>query len=91
MPYTIARSAGYCAGVRKAMETAFQAAREAAEQNIPCYSLGELIHNPDAVEELRRAGIRREEAIGGKNAEEYSDPTPQAAVRNIINKRRKAK
>ncbi len=58
MPYTIARSAGYCAGVRKAMETAFQAAREAAEQNIPCYSLGELIHNPDAVEELRRAGIQ---------------------------------
>lgn len=40
---------------------------------------------------LRRAGIRREEAIGAKNAEEYSDPTPQAAVRNIINKRRKAK
>ena len=52
MPYTIARHAGYCAGVRKAMELAFRAAREAREQGVACYSLGELIHNPDAVNAL---------------------------------------
>ncbi|MBQ6961545.1 MAG: bifunctional 4-hydroxy-3-methylbut-2-enyl diphosphate reductase/30S ribosomal protein S1 [Clostridia bacterium] len=57
MPYTIARHAGYCAGVRKAMELAFSAAREAREQGIPCYSLGELIHNPEAVSALRREGV----------------------------------
>ena len=63
MPYTIARYAGYCAGVRKAMESALTAAREARDAGVPCYSLGELIHNPDAVEELRRAGIRPIERV----------------------------
>ena len=58
MPYTIARYAGYCAGVRKAMETALEAAREARAMGVPCYSLGELIHNPDAVRALREEGVR---------------------------------
>ncbi len=57
MPYTIARYAGYCAGVRRAMEIAFRAAREARELNVRCYSLGELIHNPEAVSALREEGI----------------------------------
>ena len=57
MPYEIAALAGYCAGVRQAMEAAFAAARDAQAAGIPCYSLGELIHNPDAVEALRRAGV----------------------------------
>ena len=57
MPYAIARYAGYCAGVRKAMETAFQAAQEAREKGIPCSSMGELIHNPEAVETLRKEGV----------------------------------
>ena len=69
MPYTIARYAGYCAGVRRAMEIAFQAAREAREQGVKCYSLGELIHNPEAVNALRREGVvsidRVEEAEKG--------------------------
>lgn len=34
--------------------------------------------------ELRRAGIKREENIGNKNAEQYNDPTPRQAVRNIV-------
>lgn len=37
---------------------------------------------------LRRAGIRREENIGKRNAEEYYDPTPQEAVRRIVMERR---
>ena len=69
MPYTIARYAGYCAGVRKAMETAMAAAREAKERGIPCYSLGELIHNPEAVRSLGEMGVqpidRVEDALEG--------------------------
>ncbi|MBR0407633.1 MAG: bifunctional 4-hydroxy-3-methylbut-2-enyl diphosphate reductase/30S ribosomal protein S1 [Clostridia bacterium] len=69
MPYTIARYAGYCAGVRRAMEIAFQAAREAREMNVKCYSLGELIHNPEAVSALQKEGVvsisRVEEAEKG--------------------------
>ena len=63
MPYTIARYAGYCAGVRKAVEHASEAAREAKAQGILCYSLGELIHNPEAVASLTREGIRPIERV----------------------------
>ena len=69
MSCTVARYAGYCAGVRKAMEQAHAAAREAREMGVPCYSLGELIHNPDAVKSLRAEGVipidRVEEAEEG--------------------------
>ncbi len=57
MPCTVARYAGYCAGVRKAMETAVAAAREAGERGVRCFSLGELIHNPEAVKALRMEGV----------------------------------
>jgi len=57
MPYTIARYAGYCSGVRRAMEQALLAAREAREKGIACYSLGELIHNPEAVAALKNEGV----------------------------------
>ena len=63
MPYAIARYAGYCAGVRRAMEIAFAAAQEARERGVPCYSLGELIHNPQAVEALKAAGVIPVEAL----------------------------
>lgn len=42
------------------------------------------MRNRKTQRELRRAGIRREENIGGKNAEHYSDPTPRDAVREIV-------
>jgi len=37
---------------------------------------------------LRRAGVRREERIGPRNAEEYFDLTPREAVRNIVQERK---
>ena len=37
---------------------------------------------------LRRAGIRREEKLGPRNAEQYIDPTPMQAVGRIVKERR---
>ena len=37
---------------------------------------------------LRRAGIRKEERIGGHNGERYADPVPREAVREIIREER---
>ncbi|MBO4925652.1 MAG: bifunctional 4-hydroxy-3-methylbut-2-enyl diphosphate reductase/30S ribosomal protein S1 [Clostridia bacterium] len=69
MPCKIARYAGYCAGVRKAVEEAHAAAGEAREKGLRCYSLGAVIHNPEAVEALRREGVipidRLEDAESG--------------------------
>ena len=36
---------------------------------------------------LKKAGIRREEAVGPRNAEQYFDLTPFEAVRNIVKER----
>ena len=53
MELTIGKHAGFCFGVRRAVKTAF----DAAEEKIPCVTLGPLIHNPQEVERLERAGI----------------------------------
>ena len=45
----LARHAGYCFGVRRAMET--------AERSAPAVTLGPIIHNPQAVEQLERLGV----------------------------------
>lgn len=54
MELTIGKHAGFCFGVRRAVKTAF----DAAADQIPCVTLGPLIHNPQEVERLERAGIR---------------------------------
>ncbi|MBQ3276037.1 MAG: bifunctional 4-hydroxy-3-methylbut-2-enyl diphosphate reductase/30S ribosomal protein S1 [Oscillospiraceae bacterium] len=51
--YILARSAGFCFGVERSMKMAQSALEEG-----PCYCLGELIHNRDAVSELEQAGLR---------------------------------
>lgn len=57
MPFEIARHAGFCAGVRRAMEMAKDAAAKALKANVPCVMLGELIHNSDALKELKALGV----------------------------------
>ena len=53
MQLEIAAHAGFCMGVRRAV----QAAWDVAEQGTPACTLGELIHNPQVVRELREKGI----------------------------------
>ena len=45
----LARHAGFCFGVRRAMET--------AEKSAPAVTLGPIIHNPQAVEQLKAMGV----------------------------------
>jgi 4-hydroxy-3-methylbut-2-enyl diphosphate reductase len=51
----IAKSAGFCFGVKRAMEIALDAAPKYPP---PLYTFGPLIHNPQAVEYLERLGIK---------------------------------
>lgn len=53
MPVEVAAHAGFCMGVRRAVEAA---ERVASEKRAAC-TLGELIHNPQVVAHLRDAGI----------------------------------
>ena len=54
MKVTIGEHAGFCFGVRRAVLKAY----ECAQKQMPCVTLGPLIHNPQEVERLERAGIR---------------------------------
>lgn len=52
MKVILAEKAGFCFGVQRAINTAFKAS---GEGSVFCY--GPLIHNPQEVERLRKAGI----------------------------------
>jgi 4-hydroxy-3-methylbut-2-enyl diphosphate reductase len=51
----VAKSGGFCSGVKRAIKVARQAA---ADSPTGVYSLGPLIHNPQVVGKLERAGIK---------------------------------
>jgi 4-hydroxy-3-methylbut-2-enyl diphosphate reductase len=56
----VARSAGFCFGVKRAIAIADDTAAKAQEDRAagPIQSLGPIIHNPQAVERLERKGVR---------------------------------
>jgi len=56
---TLAKCAGFCYGVRRAVELA----RKTAAEERRCWMLGDLIHNIHVIEELESVGIQRCERI----------------------------
>lgn len=57
MPVTVAKTAGFCFGVRRAVDTVYQQLEESCRTESPkLYTLGEIIHNPQVVEELNDLG-----------------------------------
>lgn len=60
MQLYIAKSAGFCFGVKRAIELALQAAQKNSEK---LYTLGPLIHNPQAVDHLKALGIKVRDRI----------------------------
>lgn len=60
MKIILADKAGFCFGVKRAIDTAFKAAASGR-----VYCLGSLIHNPQEVERLRRAGVETIDDLSG--------------------------
>ncbi|MBM2838888.1 MAG: 4-hydroxy-3-methylbut-2-enyl diphosphate reductase [Deltaproteobacteria bacterium] len=54
MEIVLAKSAGFCFGVKRATKMAFQ---EAESGNPDTYTLGSIIHNPQVVDKLASAGV----------------------------------
>ncbi len=54
MKIIIAKTAGFCFGVKRAVDIAF---RLASEKRKGVYTLGPIIHNPQVVEKLKKKGI----------------------------------
>lgn len=60
MKITIAKKAGFCFGVNRAVE---MARKVLAKKDKPVFSLGPIIHNPDFIAELEREGLKVVESI----------------------------
>ena len=59
MEIILAPNAGFCFGVRRAVDSVY----ENLNQALPIYTLGPIIHNPSVVEELNKKGVKVAEAI----------------------------
>lgn len=64
MKINLAKSAGFCFGVKRALNIAFNTARP--EKSV--YMLGDIVHNEDVVKQVEKAGIKKIKWLGkGKN------------------------
>ncbi|WP_027720074.1 MULTISPECIES: 4-hydroxy-3-methylbut-2-enyl diphosphate reductase [unclassified Desulfurobacterium] len=59
MKIVIANSAGFCWGVKRAVNMAIEAAKEKGI----VYSLGELIHNPQEIKRLENLGVKKIDSV----------------------------
>lgn len=55
MDIIIAGEAGFCFGVKRAIESAMETAQDS---NTPVYTLGPIIHNPQVVKKLEEKGVK---------------------------------
>ena len=56
---------GYCFGVSNTINKAEECIQRSREENLPCYSIGQLIHNKDVVEHFTSQGMRNSESPDG--------------------------
>jgi len=64
MKINLAKSAGFCFGVKRAIDIAYKTL--ASNKNV--YTLGNIVHNEDVARKLEKAGIKKSKKLGcGKN------------------------
>jgi len=66
MEVRLAKSAGFCFGVKKAMEKVY--ARIEEDKGTPIYTFGPIIHNEEVVKELEQKGVKVIESIDELNS-----------------------
>ncbi len=60
---TLAESAGFCFGVKRAIEMAYEQIEK--KENLPLYSYGPLIHNKEVTGDLEKKGLHIIETLDG--------------------------
>ena len=63
MKITVAKNAGFCFGVKRAIDIAL----ESAKQEKPVYMLGDIVHNENVVKTIEDAGIKKTKTIPKEN------------------------
>ena len=55
MNIILAKSAGFCFGVKRAVETVY---KEAEKNQTPIYTFGPIIHNEEVVKDMEAHGVK---------------------------------
>ncbi|MFH1189627.1 MAG: 4-hydroxy-3-methylbut-2-enyl diphosphate reductase [Candidatus Omnitrophota bacterium] len=87
MKITIAKSAGFCFGVKRALAIAFKSAASGRK----VYMLGDIVHNEVVVGKMKAAGIRRIKApLKGRGADRTLLIRAHGAKRDTVTNARRA-
>ena len=76
--FILARHFGFCFGVENAVEIAYRALEEHADQRI--FFLSEMIHNPDVNQDLQERGVRFIFSSTGEHLIGWEELTPDDIV-----------
>ena len=57
MKITLAKSAGFCFGVKRAVDTVYEQLEMSAAERQPIYTFGPIIHNEEVVKDMRSKGV----------------------------------
>ena len=63
MKITLARSAGFCFGVKRAVDTVYEQLEMSAAERQPIYTFGPIIHNEEVVRDLEEKGVTVLESV----------------------------
>ena len=58
----LAKTAGFCFGVRRAVDTVYE---QAGQKNMPIYTYGPIIHNEEVVRDLEEKGVQVLDSLDG--------------------------
>ena len=58
MEVILAKTAGFCFGVKRAVDTVYQTVEKNKEINKPVYTYGPIIHNEEVVADLEQKGVK---------------------------------
>ena len=63
MKMTLAKSAGFCFGVKRAVDTVYEQLEMSAAERQPIYTFGPIIHNEEVVRDLEEKGVTVLESV----------------------------
>ena len=63
MKITLAKSAGFCFGVKRAVDTVYEQLEMSAAERQPIYTFGPIIHNEEVVHDLEEKGVTVLESV----------------------------
>ena len=75
MKVTLAKSAGFCFGVKRAVDTVYEQLEKSISKNQPIYTFGPIIHNEEVVHDLEEKGVTVLESV-----EELEERAPQGGT-----------